>query len=159
MLNLDIVHLYSLPSSFLLFSISMTGGFPISLLFSCYVMSDSFVIPWTAAHQAPLSMGFPRQEYWSGLSFPSPGDHPNPGNEQASLALQGDSLPLERLGVFPKNQPLTLWVFSLAHLFSSSLLPALTFIISSLISHLYLISYSFLVSLFFFFFFWGIIDM
>ena len=35
-------------------------------------MSDAFVTPWTVAHQAPLSVGFPRQEYWTGLSFPSP---------------------------------------------------------------------------------------
>ena len=46
-------------------------------------MSDSFVTPWTVAHQAPLSMGFPRQEYWSGLPFLSPGDLPNPGIEPA----------------------------------------------------------------------------
>ena len=38
-----------------------------------------FVTPWTVAHQAPLSVGFSRQEYWSGLPFPSPGDLPNPG--------------------------------------------------------------------------------
>ena len=44
------------------------------LLFTCQVMSDSFVTPWTVAHQAPLSMGFSRQEYWSPLPFPSPGD-------------------------------------------------------------------------------------
>ena len=42
-------------------------------------MSNSFVTPWTIAHQAPLSMGFPRQEYWSGLLFPSSGDLPDPG--------------------------------------------------------------------------------
>ena len=42
-------------------------------------MSDSFVIPWTLAHQIPLSMGFPRQEYWSGLLFPPPGDLPDQG--------------------------------------------------------------------------------
>ena len=42
--------------------------------------------PWTVAHQASLSMGFPRQEYWSGLSFPSPGDLPNPGIKPVSLA-------------------------------------------------------------------------
>ena len=46
-----------------------------------------FAIPWTVACQAPLSMGFPRQEYWSGLSFPSPGDLPNSGIEPASPAL------------------------------------------------------------------------
>ena len=43
-----------------------------------------FVTPWTAAHQAPLSVGFPRQEYWSGLPFPSPGDLPDPGIEPRS---------------------------------------------------------------------------
>ena len=50
-------------------------------------------IPWTVAHQAPLSTGFPRQEYWSGLPFPSPEDLPNPGLEPGSSALQADSLP------------------------------------------------------------------
>ena len=58
-------------------------------------MSDSFVIPWTVARQASLSMGFPRQEYWSGLPFPSPGDLPDPGIEPGSPALQADSLPSE----------------------------------------------------------------
>ena len=51
-------------------------------------MSD-FATPWTAAHQAPLSMGFPRKEYWSELPFPSPGDLPDPGIEAASAALAG----------------------------------------------------------------------
>ena len=51
--------------------------------------------PWTAARQAPLSIGFPRQEYWSGLPFPSPGDLPDPGIEPGSPALQAGSLPLE----------------------------------------------------------------
>ena len=50
--------------------------------FSCIQL---FVILWTGAHQAPLSMGFCRQKYWSGLSFPSPGDLPNPGTEPASV--------------------------------------------------------------------------
>ena len=45
-----------------------------------------FVAPWTVTHQAPLSMGFPRQEYWSGLPFPSPGNLPDPGIESTSLA-------------------------------------------------------------------------
>ena len=49
------------------------------LLFDHSVVSDSSVTPWTAAHQAPLSMGFPRHEYWSGLPFPSPGNLPDPG--------------------------------------------------------------------------------
>ena len=48
--------------------------------------------PWTVACQAPLSMVFPRQEYWSGLSCPPPGDLPNPGIEPWSPALQADSL-------------------------------------------------------------------
>ena len=54
-----------------------------------------FVTPWTVAHQAPLSMGFSRQEYWSGLPFPSPGDLPDPGIELRSLALQADALTSE----------------------------------------------------------------
>ena len=57
------------------------------------VVSDSLQPPWTVAHQAPLSMGFSKQEYWSGLPVPSPGDHPNPGIEPRSPALQADSLP------------------------------------------------------------------
>ena len=44
------------------------------------VMSDFFVTPWTVARQAPLSVGFPRQDHWSGLPFPSPGDLPDPGD-------------------------------------------------------------------------------
>ena len=51
--------------------------------------------PWTVACQAPLSMGFSRQEYWSGLPFPPPGDLPNPGTEPRFPALQADSLPTE----------------------------------------------------------------
>ena len=51
--------------------------------------------PWTVARQAPLSMGFSRQEYWSGLPFPSPGGLPNPGIEPMYPALQADSLPTE----------------------------------------------------------------
>ena len=48
--------------------------------------------PWTVARQAPLSVGFSRQEYWSGLPFPSPGDLPNPGIKPGSPALQADPL-------------------------------------------------------------------
>ena len=44
------------------------------------VVSDSFATPWTVARQLPLSMGFPRQEYWGGVPIPSPGDLPDPGN-------------------------------------------------------------------------------
>ena len=53
---------------------------------------------WTVAHQAPPSMEFSRQEYWSGLPFSSPGDLPNPGMEPRSLALQIDSLSSEPPG-------------------------------------------------------------
>ena len=51
--------------------------------------------PWTVAHQAPLSMGFSRQEYWSGLPFPSPEDLPDPRIKPRSPVLQADSLPTE----------------------------------------------------------------
>ena len=51
-----------------------------------------FATPWTVAYQAPPSMGFSRQEYWSGLPFPSPRDLPNPEIEPRSPALQADAL-------------------------------------------------------------------
>ena len=54
--------------------------------------------PWTVAQQAPLSMGFTRQEYWSGLPFPPPRDLPDPRIKPASTALQVDSSPLSRQG-------------------------------------------------------------
>ena len=55
------------------------------------------------ARQAPVSMGFSRQEYWSGLPFPSPGNPPKPGIEPRSTALQADSLPPQYLGSPPKQ--------------------------------------------------------
>ena len=57
-----------------------------------------FAIPQTAAHRAPLSMELSRQEYWSGLPLPTPGDLPNPGAELTSPVLLADSLPLCHLG-------------------------------------------------------------
>ena len=66
-----------------------------------------FATPWSVSHQAPLSMGFSRQGYWSGLPFPSlgnlpnPGNFPNPGTEPSSLALEADCLPAE-----PPGKPL-----------------------------------------------------
>ena len=57
-----------------------------------------FVTPWTVARQAPLSMGFFRQEYWSGLPCRPPGDLPDPGIKPRSSALQADSLPAEPRG-------------------------------------------------------------
>ena len=57
-----------------------------------------FATPWTVACQAPLSMGFSTQEYWSGLPFPSPEDLPNPGIKPGSPALQADALSSEPPG-------------------------------------------------------------
>ena len=63
-----------------------------------------FGTPWTVAHQAPLFVGFSRQEYWSGQPFPSPGDLPDTGIEPRSPTLQADSLPSEPPGApeFPE---------------------------------------------------------
>ena len=60
-----------------------------------------FATPWTVAYQAPPSMGFSRQEFWSGLPFPSPGDLPDPGIEPGSPAFQADTLTSE-----PPGKPL-----------------------------------------------------
>ena len=72
------------------------------------VVSDSLSTPWTVALQAPLSMEFSRQKYWSGLPFPSPGDIPNPGIEPRTPALQADALPSEPPGKPPRNYMLLL---------------------------------------------------
>ena len=63
-----------------------------------------FAIPWTVAYQAPPSMEFSRQEYWSGLPFPSPGDLPNPGTEPRSPTFQADALPSEPPGKPERNK-------------------------------------------------------
>ena len=60
-----------------------------------------FATPWTVAYQSPLSMGFSRQEYWSGLPFPSPGDLPDSGIEPGSRAFEADALTSE-----PPEKPL-----------------------------------------------------
>ena len=57
-----------------------------------------FMTLWTVAHQAPLSMEFPRQEFWSGLPFPTPGDLPDPEIERPTPAMQADSLLLSHWG-------------------------------------------------------------
>ena len=62
--------------------------------FSCIQL---FATLWTIACHIPLSMGFSRQEYWSGLPFPPPGDHPDPGIEFGPSALQADPSPVEPL--------------------------------------------------------------
>ena len=62
-----------------------------------------FATRWTVAHQAPPSMGFSRQKYWSGLPFPSPGDLPDPGIEPRSPTLQADALTSEPPGKLPSK--------------------------------------------------------
>ena len=62
-----------------------------------------FATPWTVAHQALLSMGFSRQEYWSGLPFPSPGDLPDPGMEPRSPGLWADALTSESPGKMKRS--------------------------------------------------------
>ena len=76
-------------------------------------MSNSFVTPRTVACQAPLSVGFPRQEYWSELPFPSPGDLPNPGIEPASPALAGGFSTTEPTG----KLEYTYWFTKIFHWF------------------------------------------
>ena len=71
---------------------------------ACPVMSNSFETLWTVTQQAPLSMGFPRQEYWNGLSYPPPENFPDPGIEPMSLAFlhwQAGSLP-----TVPQGKPM-----------------------------------------------------
>ena len=81
----------SFNSSYILFLIFSGGGLVTK---SCMTLAT----PWTAACQAPLSMVFSKQEYSSGLPFPSLGDLPNPGIEPGSPALLADSLPTELQG-------------------------------------------------------------
>ena len=87
---LQLTHFYSL--LWVLLFLSSGGGGLVAKL--CPTLET----PWTVACRAPLSMGFSRQEYWSGLPFPSPGDLPNPGIEPRFPALQADSLPTELWG-------------------------------------------------------------
>ena len=63
------------------------------------------MIPWTVAYQAPLSTDFSRQEYWSALPFPSPGDVPNPGIKPGFPTLQADALPSEPPGKPDQKSP------------------------------------------------------
>ena len=74
-----------------------------------------FATPQTVAYQAPLSMGFSRQEYWSGLPFPAPGDLPDPGIEPRSPALQTDAFTVrttreaQNVVELKKKNPMNLW--------------------------------------------------
>ena len=80
--------------------IGVQGSYYVPGCCCCYLVTQSCLTlcdPWTVARQAPLSVGFCRQEYWSGLPFPSPGDLPDPGIKPESPAWQVDSLPLSHL--------------------------------------------------------------
>ena len=77
-----------------------------------------FAALWTAARQAPLSMGFSRQEYWSGVPVPSPGDPPNPGIEPVSPALQVDSLLSELPGMIIEHVLITFYLGNITLLLS-----------------------------------------
>ena len=68
------------------------------------MLCSTLATPWTVALQAPLSMGFARQEYWSGLPFPTPGDVPDPRIEPGSPALQAEFLPTELQGKSPHSR-------------------------------------------------------
>jgi len=70
-------------------------------------VSNTFVTAWTAAHLAPLSLGFPRHEYWSGVPCPSPGDLSDPGIEPVSLALAGKFFITE-----PSGKPIGASIFT-----------------------------------------------
>ena len=69
------------------------------------VLSDSLQLPWTITHQAPLSMGFSRQEYWSGLPCPSPGAFLTQGSNPHLLRLQGDYITGRFFTVEPPGKP------------------------------------------------------
>ena len=90
-------------------SFLVSFAFSFAIIFMSQVKSLSpirlFVTPWTVAFQVPPFIGFSRQEYWSGLPFPSSGDLPNPGVEHGSPALQADSLPSEPPGKTLSSSP------------------------------------------------------
>ena len=87
MLGQHVLHVYFIPPGYsFIFSVCKSAFLKVQLNL------------WTVTCQAPLPMGFPRQEYWSGLPFPFSRDHPNPGIKPESAALQADSLPSEPPG-------------------------------------------------------------
>jgi len=83
------------------------------------------VTPWTVAYQTPLSLGFPRQEYWYGLPFPSPGNHPDPGIEPTSLALAGGFFTTE-----PPGKPLPALGFGLCRVGENRLTKVIPVLVS-----------------------------
>ena len=84
------------------------------------VVPDSFTTLGTIAHQAPLSMGFPSQERWSGLPFPSLGDLPDPGIESAPPALQMDSLWLSHFVINDRWHKITFYVAGIVSSFNQT---------------------------------------
>ena len=105
------------------------------LLFSFFLAFDSFVAPRTAAHQASLSVGFPREEYRSGLPFSSPGDLPAPGIKPRSPHWQADSLPLSHQGRHS--------CLSIPHLIFPTSLPCLALMMLCLFKNIFLFSFAF----------------
>ena len=97
----------------ILFSPLAVTAFVCVCMLSCVQL---FVTPWTITHQAPLSMGFSRQEYWSGLPFPTPGDLPNPGIELAFPALAGGFFTTE-----PPEKPYSFILATLVFIFCCQL--------------------------------------
>ena len=81
-------------------TVPLGGSFALWVSASAQWLSHAqlFVTPWTVAHEAPISIEFSRQEYWSELPFSSPGDLPDPGIEPGSSVLQADTLPSELPG-------------------------------------------------------------
>ena len=77
----------------------------------CARLLGLFATPWTVAHQAPLSMGFSRQEYWSGWPFSSSGDLPDPGIEPGSPTFQGDSVIFTTAALKSLSVKPNIWAF------------------------------------------------
>ena len=103
------------------YSLHLSSGSSLLLLFSCVWF---FVTPWTGAHKSPLSTRFSREENWSGLTFLSPGNLPDPGIQPESPTFQADSLPLSHQGISispldgVKSTKITNpWGFGLSHPF------------------------------------------
>jgi len=114
-------------------------------------MPNSFVTLWTVAHQAPLSMGFSRQEYWSGLPIPFPGDLPDTGIKPVSPALFTAESPGKPVVVIQSLSRVSETPWSAAHQASLSLtislsLPKFMFILSVMLSNHLTLCQSLLVS-------------
>ena len=90
-----------------------------------------FVTPWTVASQAPQSMEFSRQEYWSGFPFPSPGDLPDPGIKPGSPTLQADALP---------SEPTTSFIYIYIYIYIYINLNFIVNIFLDFLSHIYSLS-------------------